>query len=69
MFSITKDLRSLLEIATFDVHNHSRAASDSRIIIKVPLLIGTSVGFVCDDGSTVDTPGDVQDKAKIGETC
>jgi hypothetical protein len=69
MFSITKDVRSLLEVATLDVHNHSCAASDSRIIVKVPLLIGTSAGFVCDDGSTVGAPGDVQDKAKIGETC
>jgi hypothetical protein len=42
-FFTTKDPRSLLEFAAFDVYNHSSAASDSKIIIKVPLLIGTSV--------------------------
>jgi hypothetical protein len=69
MFWITKDPRSLIEVAAFDVHNQSRATTDSQVIIKVPLLIVTPVGWVCDDGSPFVAAGDVQDKAEIGETC
>jgi hypothetical protein len=58
-----------MEPAALDIENHSCTASDSKVIIKVPFLIATPVGTVCDDGAAVGGPGDVQDKAETGKTC
>jgi hypothetical protein len=69
VFPKTNNPRSLPKITALDVQNHSCTASDSKIFIKVPLLIVTSMGTECDEGTAVVGSAYVQDKTEIEETC
>lgn len=69
MLPVPNDPRSLKWIPALDVHHHPCAAPDGEVVIKVPLLIATSVGTEYDESGTMATLRDVHNETETRKSC